>query len=262
MEFDHTPSAQDLENLLAGGAQIVSVLPDNAVVVSAANGLNLPAGVRSIGRLEPADKLSPLLNSASTAAIVEFHLDVTPDQQNAISVEESVAFQRPAVLTANHAIAIGDLQTFQALAAHDEVAYIFPADPALLTDTGFHACAGMLTLAGPIAQYANIVHGWDLDADNAAHLGYVFGSLTTKVPTATVQGEIVRALNQWSNITNVIFAPGASATAPRTVAIKFASGSHGDAYPFDGARRRSCPHLLSRAHQSGVDRRRYAPRRR
>jgi hypothetical protein len=95
-------------------------------------------------------------------------------------------------------------------------------------------CAGMLTLAGPIAQYANIVHGWDLDADHAAHLGYVFGSLTTKVPASTIQSEILRAMNAWSAIANVIFEPASSATASKTVLVKFASGSHGDSYPFDG----------------------------
>jgi hypothetical protein len=142
--------------------------------------------------------------------------------------------QRPPVLLASHAITIAPLAALRALAAHDEVDYIFPADPALLTDAGYSACAGMLTMAGPIAQYSNLVHGWDLNADHVAHLGYVFGSLTTKVPAAQVQAAVIRALNQWSNYTNVAFAPGTSATAARTVLVKFASGAHGDAYPFDG----------------------------
>ncbi len=92
----------------------------------------------------------------------------------------------------------------------------------------------MLTTGGTIGQYANIVHGWDMDG-NVARLGYFFGTLTPKVPASTVQSEILRALNAWSAVTNVVFSPAASATAVRTIMIEFASGAHGDAYPFDSA---------------------------
>jgi hypothetical protein len=47
-----------------------------------------------------------------------------------------------------------------------------------------------------------------------------------------VQSEILRALGQWASNANVTFSPAASATDPRTVNIFFASGAHGDAYPF------------------------------
>ncbi|MEP6716649.1 MAG: matrixin family metalloprotease, partial [Terriglobia bacterium] len=87
---------------------------------------------------------------------------------------------------------------------------------------------------GVVPQFANIVHGWDPDPDHVVRMGYIFGSVTPKVPAALVQSEILRALNEWSKVANVVFQPAASATAPRTVAIKFASGSHGDAYHFDG----------------------------
>jgi len=234
--FDHSPSVEDLDTLLTGGAQVVSVLPDNAVVIGSANGAVAPGpGIVWTGRLDTADKLSPSLGAGDTqTVIVEFHSDVSADQQEAVAMEEGVELQRPAVLLSSHAIVVAPLTALQALAAHDEVAYIFPADPALLTDSSFSACAGMLTLAGPIAQYSNLVHGWDLNADHVAHLGYVFGSLTTKVPAAQVEAAVVRALNAWSDYTNVAFAPGTSATAARTVLVKFASGAHGDAYPFDG----------------------------
>ncbi len=234
--FDHAPSVEDLDALLADGSKVVSVLPDNAVVVGSANGGITPRqGILWTGRLDPADKLSPSLVAAdSLTVIVEFHSDVSPDRQDAIANEEGVELQRPMVLLTSHAITVASFAALQALAAHDEVAYIFPADPALIMDAGFSACAGMLTIAGPIAQYSNLVHGWDLSADHVAHLGYVFGSLTTKVPATQVESAVVRALNEWSNYTNVSFSPGTSATAARTVLVKFASGAHGDAYPFDG----------------------------
>jgi len=237
VQFDHTPSVEDLDALLAAGATVVSVVPDNAVVV-ASRGAVVPvtAGIRTVIRIDATDKLSPALGTVGPyTVIVEFHADVTVDQQNAVAQDEGLALARPAVLSANHAIASGaSLTDLVGLAAHDEVAYIFPADPALLTDSGFSMCAGMLTMSGPIAQYSNLVHGWTPDADGISHLGYVFGALTTKVTASLVQSEIVRALNTWSQYTNVAFTAGTNPGAARTLAIKFASGAHGDAYPFDG----------------------------
>jgi hypothetical protein len=236
VQFDHAPSVEDLNVLLAAGAQVVSVVPDNAVVVSTPGAL-VPTGqgILNVMRLDPEDKLSPDLGTAEPIfAVVEFHGDVSTEVQNAVASAEGLTLQQSAVLLSNHALVTGTLSDLQALAAHDEVAYIFPADPALLTDSTFSACAGMLTLSGSIAQYSNLVHGWTLDSDNVAHLGYVFGTLTTKVPASLVQSEVLRALNAWAQITNVAFQPGTIATAARTLAIKFASGAHGDAYPFDG----------------------------
>jgi hypothetical protein len=198
-------------------------------------------GIVTVIRIDAADKLSPDLGTAGfqlgtqqLTAIVEFHGDVPADQQDTLAAAEGLTLQHSAVLLAPHAIVTGTLSDVKALASHDEVAYIFPADPTLLTDSNFSACAGMLTLSGSIPQYANLVHGWTPDSDNVAHLGYVFGTMTTKVPASLVQSEIVRALNAWARITNVTFQPGTIATAARTLAIKFASGAHGDAYPFDG----------------------------
>ena len=236
VQFDHTPGVEDLDQLLAQGAQVVGVLPDNAVVVSSPGAVvPVVAGIRTVIRLDPADKLSPDLGVVDPlTVVVEFHPDVSVDAQNAAAQSEGIALQRPPVMLAHHAIAIAARADLMVLAAHDEVAYIFPADPGLLTDSAYSPCAGMLTLSGPIAQYANLVHGWDLDSGGAAHLGYVFGTLTTKVAATLVQSEIVRALNTWSQYTNVAFVPGTDPGAARTIAIKFASGAHGDAYPFDG----------------------------
>ena len=234
--FDHAPGVEDVDALLERGAQVVSALPDNAVVVSAP-GVSLGSipGVSWTSRLDRDDKISAeLAGDGPLLAIVEFHPDVSPDEQDSIADEEGILLQRPPVLSANHAIIEASLAGLQALAAHDEVAYLFPADPDLLTDETFRQCAGMLTSSGAVAQFANIIHGWDLGADGAAHLGYAFGSLTTKVPAATVQGEIIRAMNEWAKHTNVIFSPSASGAAARTILVKFASGAHGDAYPFDG----------------------------
>jgi hypothetical protein len=176
---------------------------------------------------------------AQILAVVEFHADVEADVQQSIATAEGVTFERPAVLLRNHVIVNASMDQLKALAAHDEVAYIFPADPVLLAaptpGVAPVQCAGMLTVSGPIAQYANVVTGWDLDPDHLAHLGYVFGNLTSKVPASAVEAEILRAMSAWSAVTNVVFHLGSSPGAARTIFVEFASGAHGDSYPFDTA---------------------------
>ena len=250
IQFDHAPGAEDLELLTAAGFKVIAAVPDNAVAVLASNRIRVQIpNVQWIGELGVDDKLSPGLvmmdRSAGqisvepTLLVIEFHADVSASVQQSIAAAEGVTLLRPAVLLPNHAIANITFDKLLALAAHDEVAYIFPADPGLLSSTAtgndLMPCAGMLTLAGPIAQYANIVHGWDLNSDNIANLGYIFGTPTTKLPASEVQAAVIRAFHAWSSVTNVEFTPAMSLTAARTVMVEFASGAHGDSYPFDSA---------------------------
>ncbi len=235
VEFNHPVGVNDLDALMVAGAKVTGALPDNAVIISVVGSLaTLPDGVLWVGSLDAHDKISPAITSGPALAIVEFHADVDAAQQSAIETALGIVFVRPAGLMAKHAIVQTDSTELALLAARDEVAYIFPADPALLTGGYIYPCVGMLTTAGAVEQYSNITHGWNLDADGFAHLSYYFGSLTAKVPAASVQSEILRAFAQWAKIVNVTFQPTTIANMTRSISIEFASGAHGDAYPFDG----------------------------
>src|SRR5262249_27631695 len=84
-----------------------------------------------------------------------------------------------------------------------------------------------------VGQYVKASEGWKAGA-NGVELSYVFGSLTPKLAASTIQSEGVRAFQEWAKYGPVRFKPGASATAPQTIAILVASGQHGDGYAFDG----------------------------
>lgn len=237
IEFDRFVGVADLTALVAAGAQVTGVLPDNAVVISVRGGLSTrPEGAIWTGEFQPQDKISPSLTTNTPLepmpVIVEFHADVDAAQQKALETALGLTFLRSSGILPHHVLVQAASADLAALSAEDQVAYIFPADPAILSDAGIYSCAGMLTTSGPIAQYSNITHGWDLDSDNVAHLSYHFGSLIAKVPAATVQSEILRAMNQWSSNVNVTFSPSALVSAMRSVYIEFASGAHGDMYPF------------------------------
>src|SRR5580704_2995392 len=107
IQFDHFPGSADLSALLVAGFKVVSVVPDNAVVVISPKAVELQdfaaaqvIGVRWLGELEAGDKLSPALETSdsTTLAIVEFHADVGPDIQQAIVRGERLTFERPAAL--------------------------------------------------------------------------------------------------------------------------------------------------------------------
>jgi hypothetical protein len=237
VQFDHAPGAEDLDRLVHAGAEVVSVVPDNAVVIALAPGRTLPRNSAVwTSELDPADKLSPAFSRSGAAtgpvqAIIEFHPDIRQSEQDAVLAAAGVTGSRPAPLVASHVLATATFAELDMLAADDSVAYIFPADSDLANGNTLIPCAGMLTTAGPVAQYANIVHGWDPE-NGEVRLNYVFGTLTPKQNAANVQSEIIRALNSWSQQVNVTFQPSANISAMRTIYIWFASGSHGDAYPF------------------------------
>lgn len=233
IEFDHAPGAEDKQDLARAGANVVSVVPDNAVVVSIPAGSRISrTGVVWTSEMDPADKVSPALpKQGSVLAIVEFHPDITAAEQNTVIASAGLTASRPAVLLAYHVIVNATRAQLALLASDDSVAYIFPADPDLINGADMMPCAGMLTTAGPVAQYSNIVHGWD-PVNGQVLLNYVFGALAPNQPATSVESEIVRALNTWAQQVNVTFQPSANQAGLRTIYIWFASGAHGDSYPF------------------------------
>ncbi len=235
LQFDHPLNPQDLAAITQGGGRVVAAVPDNSVMILAPDGFIVPAGVQASGVMPVAQKISAGLSlEAWNGAVVEFHDDVSAAVQDSVGAAEGFAFLRLARLKASHVLAFGTYQELTALAAHDEVAYVFPADMNLLSDATMRPCVGMLTQAGAVAQYSNIVHGWDLGSDQIAHLNYFWADLTLKVPALQVQSEILRALNEWAKHTNITFQQAASAAQTHTITILFAAGAHGDPFAFDG----------------------------
>ena len=84
VQFDQPPTADALAALTARGAVVLQDVPDNAVLVSMNDTVSLDGlGIRSARRLDPREKISPLITDRSPSAasgyyLVEFHPDVDP----------------------------------------------------------------------------------------------------------------------------------------------------------------------------------------
>jgi hypothetical protein len=184
---------------------------------------------------EAQDKISPLLESGSANVyVVIFQPGTDMSLARSLIKEQNFDLLDHPDLLPNHLLATGGVPGLAGLAAHDEVTYILPASPDLVTGNRVMACAGPILEASLAAQYVEVGKGWPRDAGGGVTLGYFLGSLTDKLPESTVRGEIERALREWQRYARVTFAAADRGDGMRTVNIQFVRGAHGDSYPFDG----------------------------
>lgn len=242
LQFDHTPGEEDLRNLSDRGATIVSYVHENGFIVAT----SAPDALQDVNllwnaQLDAADKVSPLAptemaEDQRVVLLVEFHADVTMDEARGQMLDTGVELIDNPDLGPRHLLVNVSLAQIAQLARLDAVAYIFPASQALVTGRPVIACASALTTQGESGQYVQRMgEGWDGPGTNAATVGYFFAQPTSQLPADSQLAEIQRALREWSKYVKVTFTPSASADALQTINILFGRGSHGDAYPFDGA---------------------------
>jgi len=134
-------------------------------------------------------------------------------------------------------------EALASLAVQDEVSYVFPAAPELIqgqtvgTDQLIAPVApGLLVASGEVlGQLVSTVgDGWGGPGRNPITIYYFFSHLTAQLPDLVTQSEILRALAEWTQVAQITWLPGVSATADRTSNILFATYDHGDGFPFDG----------------------------
>ncbi len=242
VQFEDAPTATQVAALKARGAKVLLDVPENALLISAEQALDLSGlGVSFVEPLQPAVKVSPLIGADSgDDFVVEFHPDVNMNDARGIVLglgfelheNPDVGRKRLVVGRRTRARAADPLRL---LAARDEVAYVFPASRELVQGLPMIPCGSSVTENGMLAQYiATVGAGWDGAGLGSAALTYVWGNATAKLPVGQAQAEIVRAMNEWSRIAAIRWAAGSNATGSKTVHVLFGRGSHGDPYPFDG----------------------------
>ncbi len=273
IQFNTPPTSETVDALTAQGIVVVGAVPVNGLLVtlsanrmqaafpgqamadmsSVLNDALVGLGVRFVAPVDPSDKISPIISAAQASDtlaagslpfngnfLVEFHNDVTADEIRSLILNQGVTLIEHPDLSTNHLLvhfssADQMAAALVALTADDRIAYIFPASDDLANGISSRAYAAPSTVGGPIAQTIPINgNGWDGAGRNATTLAYVFSQLTAKMPAAQQQSEVLRAMAEWSKVIKLTWTNGTSATAPRTVNILFASGAHGDGFPFDG----------------------------
>lgn len=186
------------------------------------------------------EKISPLVKFSRRAPtvgwyVVEFHPDVSTNDARRIAVTTGIPVRENPDLRTQHLLIQATEQQLIELSNWDEVAYLFPASRELVRGEFVHGCAGGLTASGAMGQYvASIGDGWDGPGLGSAALSYAFGSVSNKIDVYTMRAEIQRAMSEWSRVVKVSFAESGNTASAKHAQIFFATGAHGDAYPFDG----------------------------
>src|ERR1035441_8914425 len=216
--------------------RVLAYVPENTLMVSGPAPLNLVGlDVAWTGPLDPQAKISPILATQPTGAyLVIFQPDsVLANDWEFLENQGFTVIQNPDLLPAQLLVA-GAASGLASLAASDDIVYILPASVDLQSGAPVLGCAGPLTEAGPVAEYAQPVATWNSASGGGITVGYFFDQLTEKLEAAQVESEIARAFATWARYTNVSFTPAAVTQAARSIDILFASGAHGDGYAFDG----------------------------
>ena len=237
LQFASYPDAGVRAELARRGVRVLSYVPDSTLMVASETIPDLTGlDVRSIGSLTPSDKLSAHLTaSARRAFLVMFYPDVSANAARAVIVQNGFAVLDRSGLLPGNFVVIGPSARLPELAGNDEVSYIMPASPDLLSGAPVLGCTGAVTNAGVVADYVEVSQGWAASPDGSVDLNYTFETLTAELDPNAVRSEILRALDTWAKYTNLHFSPGTDPQGDRTIDIKFATGDHGDAYPFDGS---------------------------
>ena len=241
VQFQKPPGIAELGELGRRGARVLSYVPDYGLSVVAVDDADWGGlGAEWVGQLRADEKISPALaatlaSGVNSAVVAEFYSDVDQNEARTIANQTGVLIQENPDLLAHHLLVWGEVGQVLALAGWDEVAYIFPASAELTAGIPVHGCAGALTSLGVVGQSVAIIDdGWAGPGHGAADLNYSFVHVTEKLPADSTEAEITRALNEWAKYVMLTFVQTGNSTADRTIAILFASGEHGDGYPFDG----------------------------
>lgn len=242
VQFAQAPAAEQIAAMKALGLTVLRDVPDDAVLVRVVAGIDLSAiGAISAEPLPFESKVSPLIpRDMGGYLVVEFHPDVD------MNVARSVVLQHGLDLHENPDIGSHRLlvqrrmrarvsDPIRALIERDEVAYVFPASPDLARGIALIPCVGAVTANGEIGQYiATVGTGWDGSGRGAATLRYVWGQGPRTLAAGQAWPEILRAMNEWSKVVAVSWTQAFDTWGQKTVSVQFASGNHGDGYPFDG----------------------------
>lgn len=184
----------------------------------------------------PAPKLSPRV--CNGVALVEFQPGTSSAVQRLDAALAGASVREHPDLLPNHLLVEGRLPAFARLAALRHVRRIYPASSALMTGSAVIPCAGGLTAGETAAPYISPPWaGWPDAPQATLSLSWFIDRPTARLPLEQVHAEIRRALDEWSRYIQVTFTPQRTDPPLRTIAFSFATGAHGDSYPFDGPSR-------------------------
>ncbi len=222
-------ASEDVPDVIRNGGRFLSMVSEDSVLVS----METDTGAPGLPTVAADSKVSAVALSGNY--VVVFHPDVPDEDAQEILIRTGVVQFLNKDLLSKQYLVSGNGKQAVSLSQWDEVAYIFPASEEMFSGIPLFSCAGPLTEYGPIGQYISTFgDGWDGPGRGRATLTYSLEKVTEKLPLAVIQTAIEKAALEWGRVVNVRFSPSGSPAAAHNANVLFASGAHGDSYPFDG----------------------------
>ncbi len=248
LQFAEPPGESIRREVESRQIRVLAYVPDNALLVSAPLDARLSGlGLVYAGALSVENKFSALLGQAergeNTSAVVELHADVDPADGWRMAVDAGLEITTHPDLPSYALLVQGSVGQLEELAGHDEVAWVYPASEDLLSGRPATACRGGAQVVGaddasPMAASASLAssfgEGWDGPGLGSASLTYYLGRMSPALDAQATRAEIVRALQEWSNVVRLTFSESGLAKQKRQLDIEFSPRSHGDGQDFDG----------------------------
>jgi hypothetical protein len=121
----------------------------------------------------------------------------------------------------------------EALSNEPAVAMLYPASQDLIAGVPANACyREEVVSVGELVMQPG--EGWTEGRRGSAQLTYSIGAVSPKLGRERMLETIQRALAEWSKYVQVDFALTDDPSAKRNLNFLFATGPHGDPFPFDG----------------------------
>jgi hypothetical protein len=244
IQFDS--STPDLKAWEQRGASIISSVPVNGYVIAVPEGMSWEdlsftyrAPIQASDKMSPQVLVSnlngdtPVAERANQLVIIHFHKDVETWEADAIVEAEGVQAIGNGSLEREDRLAEITVEQMAALALWDEVEYIFPAPVGMKEGEMFLGCGGVISGGYEVAMLAaSFGEGWDGPGRGRANITYSFGNLGTRTDATQTRAEVRKALEEWSKAVAVTFSETSNRSASRNLDILFATGNHGDPFPF------------------------------
>ena len=234
LQFRSYPGPEVRAELERRGIRVLAYVPPSGLLVSSGGvwdvrGLDLLWA----GGIDAASKFGGEFSGDIYLAI--FHRDVEPEVARRLA--EAAGLQildRPGLLP-GHLLLAGSRDLVRELSGRDEVYHIVPPSIELLAHRLVYGCPGPIAEAGMVAEYVLEGSQWASDASGAVALHYWFDNTTAKLDASVVRDQVNKAFQEWARYTNIAITEGQEAGAARSIDVLFATGAHGDSYPFTSA---------------------------
>jgi len=234
VQFGSYPGVEVRAELGRRGVRVLAYVPPTGLLVACDSAWETRGlDVIRASTVTPADKVSrEFAHDATGVYLVMFHSDVNPQVARQLSEEAGLQVLDSQNLLPGHLLVAGAWDRALTLARHDEVAHVVPPSKELLIHRPVPGCPGPISEAGVVADYTLEGAQWASTTGTSVALTFWFDGLSSHLDASVARDEVTQAFATWAQYTNLTITAGKQAGAARAIDVLFATGTHGDAYPF------------------------------